>query len=30
MIHADDSRPSNFTFAHMAIQTDDQDDDDTP
>ena len=30
MIHTDDSRPSDFTFAHMAIQTDDQDDDDTP
>ena len=30
MIHTDDSRPSDFTFAHMAMQTDDQDDDDTP
>ena len=28
MVHTDDSRPSDFTFAHMAMQTDDQDDDD--
>ena len=28
VVHTDDSRPSDFTYAHMAIQMDDQDDDD--
>ena len=29
MIHTDDSRPSDFTFAHTAVQTDSLEDEDS-